>query len=280
MCSPKLAERADCGNASGPELTFFICKKYVNLWFTGTSLRSRKAMKVITVSACSLSLSLPIAANLGKGALFSTSVMSYSATEIDGLTFNLLMPRMQYSFYKYDFHPFICVLQLRRFHSKRSHLHGKWHFSPSNWIPFPANFLLQRVSVIKIVLMQGGKEAAHSNALLHKIITDTIARVAPDVGPELVGLVTSRQGVDDLLQLDDVIDLVKISLKILSIPSAFIRLLPLLIPKSWLHRLHKILRQDLHYNYVSCKFFEKYQDLSCQPTLDSSSWTHIKRFTP
>ena len=59
--------------------------------------------------------------------------------------------------------------------------------------------------------MQGGKEAAHSNALLHKIITETIARVAPDVGPELVGLVTSRQGVDDLLQLDDVIDLVKIS---------------------------------------------------------------------
>lgn len=55
---------------------------------------------------------------------------------------------------------------------------------------------------------QGGKEAARSNAILHRLIVNTIAEVAPDVGKDLISLVTTRQGVDDLLKLDDVIDLV------------------------------------------------------------------------
>ena len=57
--------------------------------------------------------------------------------------------------------------------------------------------------------MQGGKEAARSNAILHKIITQAIEEVAPEVGRGLIDLVTTRQGVDDLLELDDVIDLVR-----------------------------------------------------------------------
>ncbi len=59
--------------------------------------------------------------------------------------------------------------------------------------------------------LQGGKEAAKSNAILHKIITQAIEEVAPEVGPGLIDLVTTRQGVDDLLDLDDVIDLVRLS---------------------------------------------------------------------
>lgn len=57
--------------------------------------------------------------------------------------------------------------------------------------------------------LQGGKEAARSNAVLHKIITTTIAKLAPEVGKDLISLVTTREGVDDLLNLDDVIDLVR-----------------------------------------------------------------------
>ena len=57
--------------------------------------------------------------------------------------------------------------------------------------------------------MQGGKEAARSNAMLHGLIVDAIAEAAPSVGRELISLVTTRQGVDDLLKLDDVIDLVR-----------------------------------------------------------------------
>ena len=45
---------------------------------------------------------------------------------------------------------------------------------------------------------------------MHKIITETIDRVAPEVGSGLINLVTTRQGVDDLLDLDDVIDLVSV----------------------------------------------------------------------
>lgn len=59
--------------------------------------------------------------------------------------------------------------------------------------------------------MQGGKEAARSNAILHKIISETIEAVAPEVGSGLINLVTTRQGVDDLLELEDVIDLVSVS---------------------------------------------------------------------
>ena len=56
--------------------------------------------------------------------------------------------------------------------------------------------------------MQGGKEAVRSNAILHRLIVEAIAEVAPSVGRDLIGLVTSREAVDDLLKLHDVIDLV------------------------------------------------------------------------
>ncbi|XP_052209963.1 delta-1-pyrroline-5-carboxylate synthase [Diospyros lotus] len=55
------------------------------------------------------------------------------------------------------------------------------------------------------LLLKGGKEAKRSNAILHKVITSAI----PDtVGERLIGLVTSREEIPDLLKLDDVIDLV------------------------------------------------------------------------
>uniref|UniRef100_A0A6N2LR34 Uncharacterized protein n=1 Tax=Salix viminalis TaxID=40686 RepID=A0A6N2LR34_SALVM len=55
------------------------------------------------------------------------------------------------------------------------------------------------------LLLKGGKEARRSNAILHKVITTAI----PDtVGGKLIGLVTSRDEIPDLLKLDDVIDLV------------------------------------------------------------------------
>ncbi|NP_001296605.2 delta-1-pyrroline-5-carboxylate synthase [Cicer arietinum] len=55
------------------------------------------------------------------------------------------------------------------------------------------------------LLLKGGKEARRSNAALHKVITS----VMPDtVGGKLIGLVTSRDEIPDLLKLDDVIDLV------------------------------------------------------------------------
>ena len=57
------------------------------------------------------------------------------------------------------------------------------------------------------LLLKGGKEAAHSNAILHEIVCDAVATAAPTVGRGLIHLVTSRAGVDDLLKLDDVIDL-------------------------------------------------------------------------
>ncbi|CAH2058693.1 unnamed protein product [Thlaspi arvense] len=66
------------------------------------------------------------------------------------------------------------------------------------------------------LLLKGGKEARRSNAILHKVITDAIPET---VGGKLIGLVTSREEIPDLLklehspfayvlQLDDVIDLV------------------------------------------------------------------------
>ncbi|KAL6326757.1 hypothetical protein AAG906_010932 [Vitis piasezkii] len=55
------------------------------------------------------------------------------------------------------------------------------------------------------LLLKGGKEAKRSNAILHKVITEAI----PDsVGKKLIGLVTSREEIPNLLKLDDVIDLV------------------------------------------------------------------------
>lgn len=55
------------------------------------------------------------------------------------------------------------------------------------------------------LLLKGGKEAARSNAILHKTITEALP---PTINPNLIGLVTSREGVADLLKLNDVIDLV------------------------------------------------------------------------
>ncbi|CAL9246257.1 unnamed protein product [Arabidopsis halleri] len=55
------------------------------------------------------------------------------------------------------------------------------------------------------LLLKGGKEARRSNAILHKVITDAIPKT---VGGKLIGLVTSREEIPDLLKLDDVIDLV------------------------------------------------------------------------
>lgn len=58
------------------------------------------------------------------------------------------------------------------------------------------------------LLLKGGKEATRSNALLHRLIVDAVAEVAPGVGRDLIGLVTSRDEIDQLLKLHDVIDLV------------------------------------------------------------------------
>jgi len=55
------------------------------------------------------------------------------------------------------------------------------------------------------ILLKGGKEAARSNAILHKVITEALPK---SVGPTLIGLVTSREKIPDLLKLDEVIDLV------------------------------------------------------------------------
>ncbi|KAJ7950257.1 Delta-1-pyrroline-5-carboxylate synthase [Quillaja saponaria] len=55
------------------------------------------------------------------------------------------------------------------------------------------------------LLLKGGKEAKKSNAILHKVITSAIGDT---VGGKLIGLVTSRDEIPDLLKLDDVIDLV------------------------------------------------------------------------
>uniref|UniRef100_A0A0C9RGC1 Delta-1-pyrroline-5-carboxylate synthase n=1 Tax=Wollemia nobilis TaxID=56998 RepID=A0A0C9RGC1_9CONI len=55
------------------------------------------------------------------------------------------------------------------------------------------------------LLLKGGKEAVRTNAILHKVITDAL----PDsVGKDLIGLVTSRDEIPNLLKLDNVIDLV------------------------------------------------------------------------
>ncbi|KAL8050290.1 hypothetical protein ABFX02_06G073500 [Erythranthe guttata] len=55
------------------------------------------------------------------------------------------------------------------------------------------------------LLLKGGKEARRSNAILHKIITSAIPK---NIGERLIGLVTSRDEIPELLKLDDVIDLV------------------------------------------------------------------------
>ncbi|PIA60496.1 hypothetical protein AQUCO_00300176v1 [Aquilegia coerulea] len=55
------------------------------------------------------------------------------------------------------------------------------------------------------LILKGGKEARRSNAILHKVITSAIPNT---IGERLIGLVTSREEIPDLLKLDDVIDLV------------------------------------------------------------------------
>lgn len=58
------------------------------------------------------------------------------------------------------------------------------------------------------LLLKGGKEAAGSNAVLHKLIVDAVdAETQGAVSRHVVGLVTSREEIADLLRLDDVIDL-------------------------------------------------------------------------
>lgn len=54
------------------------------------------------------------------------------------------------------------------------------------------------------LLLKGGKEAARSNAVLHRVITEAIG----PLGPDLISLVQTREEISDLLALDDVIDLV------------------------------------------------------------------------
>ncbi|PWA68309.1 delta 1-pyrroline-5-carboxylate synthetase 1 [Artemisia annua] len=55
------------------------------------------------------------------------------------------------------------------------------------------------------LLLKGGKEAKRSNAILHKVITSALPE---SVGSKLIGLLTSREEIPELLKLDDVIDLV------------------------------------------------------------------------
>lgn len=59
------------------------------------------------------------------------------------------------------------------------------------------------------LLLKGGKEAAYSNAALHKVIGDAVESGSEGkIGREIIALVTSRGQVSDMLSLDDVIDLV------------------------------------------------------------------------
>ncbi|TDH73307.1 hypothetical protein CCR75_007392 [Bremia lactucae] len=58
------------------------------------------------------------------------------------------------------------------------------------------------------LLLKGGKEALHSNALLHKIIVNAVNEASKGkVTKDVIGLVTSREETFDLLRLNDVIDL-------------------------------------------------------------------------
>lgn len=59
------------------------------------------------------------------------------------------------------------------------------------------------------LLLKGGKEASHSNAALHRVIGDAIETgSAGKISRDIIGLVTTRGQVADLLNLDEVIDLV------------------------------------------------------------------------
>ncbi|KAK6145406.1 hypothetical protein DH2020_022226 [Rehmannia glutinosa] len=76
----------------------------------------------------------------------------------------------------------------------------------------PVGRILKRTEIASLalrsgngLLLKGGKEARRSNAILHKVITSAIPK---SVGEQLIGLVTSREDIPELLKLDDVIDLV------------------------------------------------------------------------
>ena len=55
------------------------------------------------------------------------------------------------------------------------------------------------------LILKGGKEAAKTNACLHNVITSCLP---PACEPELIGLVTSRGEIDELLAMKEYIDLV------------------------------------------------------------------------
>ncbi|KAK9683354.1 hypothetical protein RND81_10G134400 [Saponaria officinalis] len=76
----------------------------------------------------------------------------------------------------------------------------------------PIGQILKRSEIASLAVQNGnglllkcGKEAKRSNAILHKVITSALPE---NVGDKLIGLVTTRDEIPDLLQLDDVIDLV------------------------------------------------------------------------
>jgi len=59
------------------------------------------------------------------------------------------------------------------------------------------------------LLLKGGKEAAHSNEAIHKVIGDAIEKGSGGkITRDVIALVTSRGQVADMLKLDDVVDLV------------------------------------------------------------------------
>jgi delta-1-pyrroline-5-carboxylate synthetase len=59
------------------------------------------------------------------------------------------------------------------------------------------------------LLLKGGKEATESNAALHVVIGDAVEKGSGGkIKRDIIGLVTSRGQVADMLSLDDVIDLV------------------------------------------------------------------------
>ena len=55
------------------------------------------------------------------------------------------------------------------------------------------------------LVLKGGREAQHSNTVLHRVIVQALA---PDVPAETIALVHTREDLASLLELDDVIDLV------------------------------------------------------------------------
>ncbi|CEG46051.1 delta l-pyrroline-5-carboxylate synthetase [Plasmopara halstedii] len=58
------------------------------------------------------------------------------------------------------------------------------------------------------LLLKGGKEARHSNAELHRIIVNAVEEASQGkVKKDVIGLVTSRDEISDLLCMDNVIDL-------------------------------------------------------------------------